>query len=716
MIIKNIKLENFGGHKSINFDTDGEKVIGLLGANGSGKTTILSAIKYAITGDLEGTIESNIKKGETSGKVSITFIKNGKEGSIERRLGKTSKAQLDWDGREYKAKKDIEKVLQTLVGGDKQALANAVFMGQGSLNKLLFGSETEREQLFVRLNNLSYLQKFSEIIDQRSKVLNEANDLLPTMDALNEQRMDLVSRKEGYEKTLSGMEDLSRIITLMQEKKIAENLIESLEDNKNTTTEKMHEVTNKISEALGDLSREAIEKEAEAVKKAIEAANASKTECKVKMSEYANSLLMKEELRKLEASIEKAEEELKEAGMSGDWSSYVAKEVEDTDKASLLDFEISQLEAWRKAQNTLVTSECSDVCEECGLAKTETGHEDFVIGLDPKNDLESLIAKKVKELASVSKDIEFFKKLQTIKSGQTTLQERHKILLEESSKKFKEWPENPEEEDVKITKLLGDLSVKLSKLESTKNKVATERSALNTLGETWGTILAQLKKQKEHIVSDVFAELDNYDQDASFYEEQQVLYNSVKSKLDETNTLLDSVTKKYSELLDRDEKNTVKKDLHQQLQRLKEAFSKKGIPRAYINSKFDIITELTQKNLDILGTDFFIEPSEDKSLAFDFTRFVDGEKLKLPMSKLSGGQRVRLSLSFILSIQQLVMSEIGFITLDEPSTHLDEEGIDSLGDLLKKIRMIFADSEHQLWVCDHNPKLETSFDKTLILK
>ena len=76
---------------------------------------------------------------------------------------------------------------------------------------------------------------------------------------------------------------------------------------------------------------------------------------------------------------------------------------------------------------------------------------------------------------------------------------------------------------------------------------------------------------------------------------------------------------------------------------------------------------------------------------------------------------MRLSLSFILSIQQLVMSEIGFITLDEPSTHLDEEGIDSLGDLLKKIRMIFADSEHQLWVCDHNPKLESSFDKTLIL-
>ena len=46
MIIKNIKLENFGPHSSIEFDTGGEKVVGLLGSNGSGKTTILSAIKY----------------------------------------------------------------------------------------------------------------------------------------------------------------------------------------------------------------------------------------------------------------------------------------------------------------------------------------------------------------------------------------------------------------------------------------------------------------------------------------------------------------------------------------------------------------------------------------------------------------------------------------------------------------------------------------------
>ena len=80
------------------------------------------------------------------------------------------------------------------------------------------------------------------------------------------------------------------------------------------------------------------------------------------------------------------------------------------------------------------------------------------------------------------------------------------------------------------------------------------------------------------------------------------------------------------------------------------------------------------------------------------------------MHKLSGGQRVRLSLAFILAVQQLIVSDLGFVTLDEPSTHLDEEGVDSLCNLLEKVRDVFADSEHQLWVCDHNPKLESAFD------
>jgi len=712
MIIKNIKLENFGPHKSIDFDTGGEKVVGLLGSNGSGKTTILSAIKYAITGDIEDTIESNVKKGADSGKVEITFIKNGKEGKIVRTLGKTSKAKLVWEDDSYTAKKEIEKVLQKIVGGDKQALANAVFMAQGSLNKLLFGSDTEREQLFVKLHNLSYLQKYSDALDQKRKTLDEdLGNIIPIMDSLNEQRIELAARQSKYEDTLIGMSDLSEVIKLMNEKKEVNQLITSLNLNKVKITEKMHATTSSISSILGDLTKADLDRETKEVKEAIDAVNSSKAECaawKVRYNDYSR---MQDTYKK--SCDDLAEAKSMDAGLSSDWDEHEKSVTVVVDKLTQLDFEISQLKAWQQAQ--ISNLKHKKTCDKCGLAEIETGHADFKMAIDPSNNLSSLIAEKESERNKIAEELKILASIRQRKDNLVKLQEKRNSLAAELQDKYPESIDSPGEADEDLTKSLADLSTKLSKLESTKGKLTTERGSLNALGSTFGELSMQIETNEQSLNSEKFKVLEDYDEELSVYETDQVLYNEVKAKLNETTTLLADVTKKYSLLLDKEESTRKKKDLCAELKELRDVFSKKGIPKEYINSKFNIITELTQKNLDILGTDFFIKPATEKSLSFDFTRFIDGEQMTLPMSKLSGGQRVRLSLSFILSVQQLIMSEIGFITLDEPSTHLDEEGIDSLGDLLRKIREIFADSEHQLWVCDHNPKLEASFDKTLVL-
>ena len=66
-------------------------------------------------------------------------------------------------------------------------------------------------------------------------------------------------------------------------------------------------------------------------------------------------------------------------------------------------------------------------------------------------------------------------------------------------------------------------------------------------------------------------------------------------------------------------------------------------------------------------------------------------------------------------MQKELVTEVGFQTFDEPSTHLDEEGVDRLCTLFKKLQELLDTAEHQVWVCDHNPALESSFNKTLIL-
>ena len=91
MKIKKIKLCNFGIHRDLEFDTESKPVIGLLGKNGSGKSTILDAVKYGLTGELEGKLEEAVTIGKKKGFVELTIDKNGEEIIIKREVGKTPK-------------------------------------------------------------------------------------------------------------------------------------------------------------------------------------------------------------------------------------------------------------------------------------------------------------------------------------------------------------------------------------------------------------------------------------------------------------------------------------------------------------------------------------------------------------------------------------------------------------------------------------------------
>ena len=163
-----------------------------MGKNGSGKSTILNAIKFAFTSDVTGTIESNLRAGSKSGSVEVEFMFNGEIGTISRTVGKTSKAKLIWRGGEHTIKKDIESILFQIMGVDKKSLSSAVFLNQGSLNNLLFGSDADREELFIKVMNMSYCQKFADVLDQKSKTLLDGTDNLAVVDELNRQRLCLI--------------------------------------------------------------------------------------------------------------------------------------------------------------------------------------------------------------------------------------------------------------------------------------------------------------------------------------------------------------------------------------------------------------------------------------------------------------------------------------------------------------------------------------------
>lgn len=146
------------------------------------------------------------------------------------------------------------------------------------------------------------------------------------------------------------------------------------------------------------------------------------------------------------------------------------------------------------------------------------------------------------------------------------------------------------------------------------------------------------------------------------------------------------------------------------LEQLKDAFSRTGIQRHYLAKVFEALLEGTQQNLASWDGDFQVEKDPDKPFNFLFFRSDDPGTL-LDQSQLSGGQRVRLSISFLLAVQQLVIPELNFMVLDEPSTHLDLEGVEGLGKLFRSMGEHLDNSEAQVIVVDHHLALSRSFSK-----
>jgi DNA repair exonuclease SbcCD ATPase subunit len=135
----------------------------------------------------------------------------------------------------------------------------------------------------------------------------------------------------------------------------------------------------------------------------------------------------------------------------------------------------------------------------------------------------------------------------------------------------------------------------------------------------------------------------------------------------------------------------------------------------YVQHKFDDLVALTQENLEIMDANFAIIPHPEKPVSLQFYRIDEPGQVVFEHDKLSGGQKVRLSIAFLLAVQQLIIPELGFLVLDEPSTHLDDEARENLKDLLLNLNQQLQATDTQIIVCDHARELEPAFVKTIKL-
>ncbi|NOY60157.1 MAG: SMC family ATPase [Calditrichaeota bacterium] len=210
MIIKTLKLENYRRFANLQIEFP-ENVIGILGRNGAGKSTIIEAIGWALYGNLLARTEKQDIRSQfvpDNGKCSaeMEFVYGGVEYRIVRTLkGKnaTSEAAV-YRGGENEAvavqDRGVNQFIEELLKLDRQSFLTSVFARQKDLAALSSMKPEERRKSINRLINIERIDK------ARDRVRRDRNEKRAFIDGMRATLKDidaLQKEKKKIQKTIS---------------------------------------------------------------------------------------------------------------------------------------------------------------------------------------------------------------------------------------------------------------------------------------------------------------------------------------------------------------------------------------------------------------------------------------------------------------------------------------------------------------------------------
>lgn len=835
MIIKHVKLENWGPHEKLDLDMN-SSIVGIIGQNGKGKSNLLHAIAYALTGQLPGGMKGvsfirnfGTEAAPSKAVVSLTFEKDGKTGIIKREVLATgiTKRELSWDSKKYKAAAEIDGLMSELLAADKAAVLNAVYIRQGDIAKLVRGTPSERQDVFLKLMNLTFIEPRINNIKKRISSINDTiTDYTPIKEMLSSQLEEAESSLKDKKRII---EDNSRFADLLSWLMSLKDALNKLWD----SSKKLDKIKSSLVKLKADLCaikstgkglsmEEAEEKQELLIKE--EAELCSKLQ---RLSEFYSNM---EEIKSLDKDIILKEEEVKVLNDSVKLKSNLYSFLEDTysSKNTFLETLLKKEEYYityitlyqnkQKLESSLQALLVSDeenkkllelknslddiskkinmgelvegnICPICGSTLDENFVNNSIKELSNNKNIFDHISSEYESLSKVIRYKEFGynatkDNLSEIESKINSLDHEYLSTIDKDIQQkvidLKEEITNIQKEKEKIQKELETLNSHLKSVsgdliisKNTRSKLVdininmlkTIKSDINTddKDDIRKLLIEQIesKSKERKIYSSYLKSLKEVQAAITAYEEsssmEEINYNKYKSEVNRLHSICPD--KEYSTELEyevdkliqtvkvhvdayssaRTEyeiiKNTIDKDIKVKLADVSkkellnknkintvndlkcvlDIVSRQGVPMLYAKEVFALMTKEVQALLGMMQANFSVVIDMDTPLTYKFVRNDSDTCYEMPQDKLSGGQAIRLSIALLLACQKLLLPEVGLLILDEPSSHIDSEGVAHMRDMFLHLEKRLDSRKMQIIIVDHNSILATAFEKTIEL-
>jgi exonuclease SbcC len=231
MLLKTLALRNYRKYKDA-FVEFPDGVIGIIGLNGVGKTTLVEAIGWALFGHFAARTTKELIKREGASahepcSVALDFELEGDRYSVVREMtGKNlvPKASLMVNGKLITNNADeVSAAIQEKIGMDHLAFFTSVFARQKELNALSVMKAGERKKLVLRMLGIERIEKGIQAIreDKRGKEKLIEGIKTATVDQAGRKKIDvLLTAQTDLERTQQALEPVIRELEAVTEQKV----------------------------------------------------------------------------------------------------------------------------------------------------------------------------------------------------------------------------------------------------------------------------------------------------------------------------------------------------------------------------------------------------------------------------------------------------------------------------------------------------------------
>jgi DNA repair exonuclease SbcCD ATPase subunit len=647
--IKRVVIDNFCQHEKVDF-TLRPGILSLTGVNGAGKSNLIRALFYGLTGEVLGsdTRGDMLRWGAYEGSVTIyandgehdftitRTIHNGKHKLESKKYGKLGK------------KTEVNELVSSLVGFDVKLLSQIVFVPQGKLTDLLLTDHSDRVRTMNRLFELDGANKLRDILQAfKGKVINHP----PRTEEIKEAQAK-VQESEGL---LEGLQkeaaEIAEVLGGLEEQRaMFEATIQapSYEEAHKEYSEKVQKLSEKDS-ALG---------EKQAILKSLSAGDDIQiSENDMRRAHACNNLpILREQYIAANESLGALDKQRPE---------LEPRAHTDEDLKSI-DTTVRELV---KKRDLAVAGMCSN-CEQ----PYEMDEEDF-------KELESLLVKAQAAQKSITDAEKSYREREArYKAEHAAWSEgQHHVMaqlttLEQQVKQAEELAEGFD---------IDDYNARVQAQEKYMNSAANRKeleAEISKLGAEIGGLMTEVdmcKKKEESAVPNEL-KLQAYDVlgKLNAYKERNNDLKLQESSLTATLTVTKEQLERYQKEEDSHEANTEATKL---LEAAREILHPDVLPRIAGKQAVETFNKLLYKYLKLFHTTFTVEMSSDMDFRCGFTGKEDA-----PISALSGGQKVVAALAVRFALMELLTYGCGLLVLDEPTAYLDTDNKRALLDVLKE--------------------------------